>query len=98
MKKAWHSSRHVIVLMLTAVWFLTVAHTAVCHSENALSGHDGCAESTVCACFCHMAFEPCNVAPIYVGQPALVSVPSMDETVRRFLLPAAIFRPPLTNS
>ena len=90
--------RRVTVLVLAAVWLQTVAHTVVCHSDNALCGHDGCSESTVCTCFCHMAFEPANDAPLFIGQPPLILIPASDETIRGLLLPDDIFRPPLTNS
>jgi len=98
MKKVWNIFKRVTVLVLAAVWLQTVAHTVVCHSDNALCGHDGCSESTVCTCFCHMAFEPANDAPLFIEQPTLVPISSSNETISGLLLTADIFRPPLTNS
>jgi len=86
------------ILLLVSVWFGTVAHTAVCHSENAWCGHDGCSESTVCSCFCHNAIEPFADMPACVEQRETVWIPVSNETIHALLLPDDIFRPPLTNS
>jgi len=98
MNKVWKSLGRLMVLLLAAVWLHTVAHTATCHSDNALCGHDGCSESTVCTCFCHAAIEPTSEQSFSLEQPITVWVPSFDETTLALLLPDDIFRPPLTNS
>ena len=87
-----------MVLLLAAVWLHTVAHTAACHSDNTLCGHDGCAESTVCTCFCHAAVEATAEMSFFLEQPITFWAPSFDETTLALLLPDDIFRPPLTNS
>ena len=98
MKGFWQIFRRMAVLLLVSVWFGMVAHTAVCHSENALCGHDGCSESTVCSCFCHNAIEPFADMSGYIEQRETVWVPVSNETILALLLPNDIFRPPLTNS
>ena len=99
MEKVWHSFLRFLSLVTIAVWFLTTAHTVVCHSDNALCGHDGCSESTACTCACHIVFEPADEAPVPIDQPSdTVLIPSLDETIRSLLLPNDIFRPPLTVS
>lgn len=99
MKVFWHNLKRVAILLCAAVWFQTVAHTVVCHSDNALCGHDECSESTVCACACHIAYE-CTFAdePICPVATEAYFVPSSDETVCGILLPCDIFRPPLAQS
>lgn len=70
----------------------------VCHSDNAMCGHDGCAESTVCSCACHTAIAPLPDAPLFTTtRTETVWVPASDETIRALLLPNDIFRPPLTK-
>lgn len=98
MKKVWHSFLRVLALVTVAVWFLTSAHTVLCHSDNALCGHDGCSDSTVCSCVCHIVFESSDEAPLFVDHPVAALIPSPDETIRGLLLPSDIFRPPVTNS
>lgn len=93
-----HSLKSVLVLLLAAVWLLTLSHTVVCHSENAMCGHDGCSESTVCSCACHAAYEPVCDAPFCAVTIETVFVPSSNETIRGLLLPCDIFRPPLAHS
>ena len=98
MKKGWQIFRRMAVLLLVSVWFGTVAHTVVCHSENAWCGHDGCSEATVCSCFCHQAIEPFAdlSGPVEQGETVWISV--SNETILALLLPSDIFRPPLANS
>jgi len=87
-----------MVLLCVAAWFLTVAHTVVCHSENAMCGHDGCSESTVCLCPHHVAIASDSDLIVGAVETAPLAVLSSDETVLGLLLPCDIFRPPLTNS
>lgn len=98
MRAFFHILERVLLLACATAWLQTVAHTGVCHSDNALSGHDGCSESTVCSCVCHAAYEPADAAPIYVQQPCVVLLPTADEPLRGLLLPSDIFRPPLARS
>jgi hypothetical protein len=98
MSEFLHFLKRVLLLACAAAWFQTVAHTVVCHSDNALFGHDGCSESTVCSCVCHAAFEPADDAPLFVRQPCAVLLPTENEPLRGLLLPSDIFRPPLARS
>lgn len=98
MRKAVHIFARFAVMLCAIVWFATVAHTVVCHSENAMCGHDGCSESTVCLCLHHMDLAP-EAEPILCEDCASpLPVLPADETVLGLLLPCDIFRPPLTNS
>lgn len=98
MYKVLHIVKCLVVIAVAAVWFQNAAHTVICHTDNALCGHDGCSESTVCSCICHAAYEPVDDAPVCVDRVETAFVPSPDETIRALLLPNDIFRPPLTNS
>jgi hypothetical protein len=98
MGKVWQSLKCVLVLLLATVWLLTMAHTVACHSENVMCGHDGCPESAVCTCVCHIAYEHTSSDPTCTAMTETAFVPSLDETIRGLLLPCDIFRPPLANS
>ncbi len=86
------------VLLFMAVWFQTAAHTVAYHSNNALCGDDDCSGSTVCSCICHSPILPEIETYVCVGLQQTVWAPPSDETILALLLPADIFRPPLTNS
>ena len=90
----------IVVVALTAVWFLTAAHAVACHSESALYGHsdDGCATNEcVCICACHAAVD--TSANLDVCASELTPfVPSEYVTLLGTSVPADIFRPPLANS
>lgn len=98
MGKGLHIAGKLVVLVLAALWLHAVAHVAVCHSENALCGHDGCTESTLHTCACHVAYEPFSAPPLVLEHVTTVLIPAADETIRALLLPADIFRPPLANA
>ena len=98
MRKTLHILVRLAVIVCAATWFATVAHTMVCHSENAMCGHDGCTESTVCLCPHHVAIASEADPIIGAAEATPLAVLSTDETVLGLLLPCDIFRPPLTNS
>lgn len=90
----------IVVVALTAVWFLTTAHAVACHSDSALSGNgdDGCAASEcVCICACHAAVVPSDNNDFCVSE-RIPFVPSECVTLLGTSVPADIFRPPLANS
>lgn len=97
MRKAFHILVRLAVIACAAVWFETVAHTVVCHSENAMCGHDGSSESTVCLCLHHVDLASDSDPSVCVEEAAPSVVLPADETVLGLLLPCDIFRPPLTN-
>jgi len=86
-----------MVFLCVAAWFLTVTHTVVCHSENAMCGHSGCSESTVCLCPHHVAITSDYDSTPCANNPLPPAVLPLDETIYGLLLPCDIFRPPLTN-
>ncbi len=95
MEKAWYRFLRFLTLVTVAVWFLTVAHALIGHSDTASCDHS--ASETACSCVCHTAFEPADEAPVLIEQPITVFIPSPDEKICGLLLPDDIFRPPLTN-
>lgn len=100
MKRALHILTRMVVVALTAVWFLTSAHAVACHSDSGLSGNgdDGCADTEcVCICACHAAVEPSANNDFCVSE-RIPFVPSEYVTLLGTSVPADIFRPPLANS
>lgn len=98
MRKVVHILARLTILFCATVWLLTIAHTAISHSENAMCGHNGCSESVVCTCVCHIAYEHISSDPTCMAMTETAFVPSLDETICGLLLPCDIFRPPLANS
>lgn len=98
MKRFWLKFGRLALALTAAVWLQLMAHIAVCHSENVMCGHDGCTESTVCVCVCHIAIEPSHDIPA-VAEPVMsVRIPVADESILALLLPDDIFRPPLAQA
>jgi len=87
-----------MVLLFATAWLDTMSHTVVCHSDNAMCGHDGCSESIVCTCACHIAYESVSDETLCVATIETVFIPSPNETICGLLLPCDIFRPPLAQS
>ncbi len=98
MRKLRHMLLRVVTVLTVAICFLLLAHTALCHSENVMCGHDGCTESIVCVCVCHTAIEN-QAEPVLVSPPeAPAPITVSDESARALLLPDDIFRPPLARA
>ena len=85
------------VITLVVVCFQTVAHVAICQSDNALCGNNDDCATAECVCVCHVAMEP--AADHELCAPArTVFISSEYVTLPGTSLPADIFRPPLENS